>query len=649
MSFLKRMRISTKIFCTLSVFVVLCLGLTAFSAYELNDLAAGTQRLVNEEAAALHLAGSAQEHMTRMHQLAFQMNDDVTQMAPLQARFQDEYDGLNSDMAALQLAMANDSSAADAGLYKRASEGIDQYYNAQTQYRRFLADRNMQAAEALILSAGVAAFNKADGAFDQLVGSRVQALSVAATHAKAESANALWLMLLTAFFGLSLALSIALIITRREIIAPLAGMTDAMKRLAMGDMDVIAEGEERSDEIGDLARAFGVFRQAAIDKQLAEADAARERANAEVERRRHETARAQIAKEQAEVVSAVGTGLSRLASGDLSFRLKTPFPDAYEKLRDDFNGAVAQLLDAMLQIRTAALGIRSGADEISQAADDLSRRTEQQAASLEETAGAMDQITTSVRRTADGSASANAVVIAANADAVRSGQVVRDAVAAMSDIEHSARQISQIIGVIDEIAFQTNLLALNAGVEAARAGDAGRGFAVVASEVRALAQKSAAAAKEIKALIAKSAEQVGDGVQLVGQTGQALERILNSIGEINKLVAEIAASAKEQASGLHEINSAVDQMDHVTQQNASMVEESTAASFALATESQQLADLIGRFNIGEVAPVQSPIRRLAARLTAKERNAKPARRMRAGGAATARKLDPDEAESWEEF
>jgi methyl-accepting chemotaxis protein len=258
----------------------------------------------------------------------------------------------------------------------------------------------------------------------------------------------------------------------------------------------------------------------------------------------------------------------------------------------------------------------------------------------------MDQLTTGVRRTAESAASANGAVVAAKTDAERSGQVVHEAVGAMSQIEQSARQIAQIISVIDEIAFQTNLLALNAGVEAARAGDAGRGFAVVASEVRALAQKSTSAAKEIKMLISKSSDQVASGVQLVGQTGQALARILGSMTEINTLVAEIALSAKEQASGLNEINSAVDQMDHVTQQNASMVEENTAASFALASESQQLADLVGAFDIGETVPPASRIPQAAARWASASRKV-PAYAGRSGAAATARKIEPDD--QWEEF
>ena len=329
----------------------------------------------------------------------------------------------------------------------------------------------------------------------------------------------------------------------------------------------------------------------------------------EEERARNDLARQQAAREQV-VVSELAARLRELSDGDLTVRIDTVFEGAYAQIREDFNAAIASIREVMTSITAATAAIHSGTGEISAASDDLSRRTEQQAASLEETAAALDEITATVKRSADGARQASDAASTARQDAEVSGQVVRDAVAAMDEIENSSRQISQIIGVIDEIAFQTNLLALNAGVEAARAGEAGRGFAVVAQEVRALAQRSADAAKEIKTLISSSSAQVGRGVKLVGETGEALGKIVGKVASIDGLIAEIAQSSNEQSTGLGEVNAAVNQMDQVTQQNAAMVEQATAAAAGLKNEAQGLAELVARFRTG-ATPAARVVPRLA--------------------------------------
>jgi methyl-accepting chemotaxis protein len=437
--------------------------------------------------------------------------------------------------------------------------------------------------------------------------------------------------------------TMAYLITR-AVAGPLGAMTNSMKALAGGDNTVVVPALGQTDEIGEMAQAVQVFKLAAIENVRLEADAAAARTAAEEERRRNETMSARIAGEQKEVVDGLAAGLSGLASGDLVQRLERQFPQDYEGLRSDFNAAMDQMQATLKAVSTRTGTIQSGAGEISAASDDLSRRTEQQAASLEETAAALDEITATVRKTAEGSKHARDLVKDARGEAERSGQVVEQAVKAMSDIETSSREIGQIIGVIDEIAFQTNLLALNAGVEAARAGDAGRGFAVVASEVRALAQRSADAAKEIKTLISASSQQVGAGVNLVGEAGKALVSIISKVVEINVIVGDIAASAQEQATALNEVNSAVNQMDQVTQQNAAMVEQSTAAAHSLGAETGELVTLVGRFHLGHAvvaaqAPKRAPARpatRTAMKVTGR------------GGAARAPIVN-DVADSWEEF
>jgi methyl-accepting chemotaxis protein len=297
-------------------------------------------------------------------------------------------------------------------------------------------------------------------------------------------------------------------------------------------------------------------------------------------------------------VSSLGDALKRLCSGDFAFQLTEPFAAEFEFLRHDLNRSVSQLCDTFREISASVEVISQGTQEIGQGVGDLSRRTESQAANLEETAAALEEITANVGSSAQRAQEARDVAGSAKASAEKSGEVVSQAVDAMSRIEDSSSKISNIIGVIDEIAFQTNLLALNAGVEAARAGEAGRGFAVVAQEVRELAQRSAKAAKEIKDLIQNSASEVSTGVKLVSDTGGALKSISKLIVEINDHVVAISTAAREQSSGLVEVNSAVNGMDQTTQQNAAMVEESSAAASTLSNETQKLRGMINQFNLG---------------------------------------------------
>ncbi len=425
---------------------------------------------------------------------------------------------------------------------------------------------------------------------------------------------------LTAVAGGALIGTIAVVLAGgRAICTPYVETVVRMEQLAAGDLTSPINHTTNTDCVGRMTKAMAVFQD-----------------NARIVR--------QAGESQRIVVESLGSGLSSLANNDLTHRLTTAFPADYEVVRDNFNRAMESVSDVMASVAEATSGITSGAGDIRQASDDLSHRTEQQAASLEETAAAMQEITGTVRQTAEGAGRANAVVGAARVEAEKSGEIVSRAVDAMSGIERASTEISEIISVIDGIAFQTNLLALNAGVEAARAGDAGRGFAVVASEVRALAQRSADAAKDVKTKITASSEQVDIGVALVSETGKALTRIIERIAEISTLVSAIAISAEQQATGLQQVNTAVGEMDNVTQQNAAMVEEATAAARSLAVEADALAREVARFKLSNAIAVRSAVP-VVHQLQARAARTLARSPRRASGTATAAVADDD----WSNF
>ena len=429
---------------------------------------------------------------------------------------------------------------------------------------------------------------------------------------------------------------------------PLAGLVADVATLSNGVYTQPIAGQDRSDETGSVAKALEGFRHQLADTKRLEAEASSQRQMTEAERGRSEAERAESSALQRDIVARLGDGLSQLSSGNLTFRLSGDFPGEYGKLKTDFNSAIASLEETIQTVNASVGNIGGGTGEISRGAADLSHRTEQQAASLEETAAALDELTSQVNSSADNARVAAKSVETASSDASKSGEVVQKAIAAMHGIENSSGEISNIIGVIDEIAFQTNLLALNAGVEAARAGEAGKGFAVVAQEVRELAQRSAKAAKEIKALINTSEVQVREGVDLVGKAGEALENIADQVIQINGLIRQISQSASEQAVGLKEINSAVNQMDQVTQQNAAMVEETTAASMALNDEAQTLKSLVARFRAGAAAAAAQPVQQ-AARPQAAARSSYQAPRPAARAIPQVSGNTALAQDSWEEF
>jgi methyl-accepting chemotaxis protein len=476
--------------------------------------------------------------------------------------------------------------------------------------------------------------------------------------------------------GLVICLVLAIAIVVLTVTRPITRITGTMSKLADGDLEVAIDGAERRDEIGAMAKTVQVFK----DNMVARAEAERQ-----IEaQRQHETAEreAREARERA-AIAEISELCNRIAAGDLEMRLDESnkegflltmsqrlnglaamlqsmtgelaavtaamaegdvtrtvtgdYAGVFGALKNSVNRMAATLKDLAGRLRVSAAAVRDASGEISAGSQDLAQRTESQAASIEETAASMHEITATVKQNADNAQAANQLAIAARDTAEKGGTVVADAVAAVSRIEESAQKISDIVSLIDEIAFQTNLLALNASVEAARAGEAGKGFAVVAQEVRALAQRSANASKDIKALITESNQQVKTGATLVGQTGGSLQEIVNAVKKVADIVAEIAAASREQAMGLEQINTAVASMDEMTQRNGALVEETSASAQALASQAQDLAGLVAFFRTGNETVSAAPAR-------IANTNAAPAAARSATQPAEARKIEPSKTD-----
>lgn len=464
---------------------------------------------------------------------------------------------------------------------------------------------------------------------------------------------------------------------------PIQDVVSTISGLQGGQTDIEIPSAERGDEIGLLGRALVSFRDSIIETKKMErekinaeaaqraseeekvatdrarekemARLAQEQAEAEQKRLLHEkelqskqqSERAEQMAEQQVVVETLGKALHALSEGDLTIDIAHSFPIEYEKLRLDFNAALEELKRTIEAVVNNASSIKNESGEIASAADELSKRTEKQAATLEETAAALDELSSSVRSAAEGANEASDASAEAQTEAELGGEIAMQAVQAMGAIQKSSEEISKITNLIEEIAFQTNLLALNAGVEAARAGEAGRGFAVVATEVRALAQRSSDAVNEINTLISTSSEQVGQGFELVSKTGEALTSIVKAASQIRSQVETIATSTNEQAAGLNEINTAMNELDHFTQQNAAMFEETTAASFALTSEADALSAVVSKFSLATPLEQLAPPREKEA--IRKVESVSPVEKRAVGNLAL--KADPELSvnNGWEDF
>lgn len=419
---------------------------------------------------------------------------------------------------------------------------------------------------------------------------------IANSQSTTTSSNRTMIIESIALFAVILALGSAVIVifNRR-----LNNLRTAVEQVANGQLDIHIPYIENKTEVGAISRSLEIFRQAALDNRRLEQEAEEQRISAEQERIEvQKRADLEAQNKLEEATQGLAAALKQLAAGDLSFTIENAFSPEFEPLRTDLNDTVRQLRETMTHISEGSQSIDASASEMRVAADDLANRTSRQAASLEETSATLDEITSTVMQTAEQAEQASNIAVEAKKSSDSSSVVVSDAINAMESIEKVSDEITNIVTVIDEIAFQTNLLALNAGVEAARAGEAGKGFAVVAEEVRALAQRSAEAAKEIQELIGRSTKEIGNGVTLVRNTGEALAEIAKHVTNISERSQSIASAAKEQQLGVQEVSTAISTMDQMTQQNAAMVEESNAVTQKLAEETNILGQRVSQFKIG---------------------------------------------------
>jgi methyl-accepting chemotaxis protein len=434
---------------------------------------------------------------------------------------------------------------------------------------------------------------------------------------------------LTTAIGIAAGAGLGFAIAKFHLSRPIHRITDTIRAVADGNFDIEVPFTDRKDEIGDMARAVGVFKENGLAvMSLNQQDAVQRARNDELQAMMSAVVASAaegdfsrridkdfgdrnlniVATNVDALLASVDAGINEmravmanLAEGVLTRNMNGTYQGAFAELQVNVNGTMASLKQTIREVLDTSDSINGNINELGSSTNDLSKRTEQQAAALEETSAALQEITSVVRTATAKATEAAGMVTQATSDASQAGKVVGEAIDAMGRIETASNEIGKIINVIDEIAFQTNLLALNAGVEAARAGEAGKGFAVVAQEVRELAQRAANAAKDIKTLITKSGTEVQTGVKLVQATGSALAEIETRVHSINSHIHSIADSAKEQATGLNEINQAVNQIDNVTQQNAAMVEETSAATMKLASEADRLVQLISRFQLDEAA------------------------------------------------
>jgi len=589
---------------------------------------------------------NAMEIAVQTHLIASLMSEvavaaEAASLVPLQDRFRASAALINKSLGALK----NDAVSKDVGKLLAFGAGNESIFELRKQelLATGAADKTVQA--------NLRIQRDLEGSVGLLVSNSESSMVIGTNNLLEDIERNRTLLIIVAVASLLAAGMIAYFYVQRSLIRRLTTLGSTMERLSSGDNQVDVTAAEDRDEVGKMARAVLVFRDAAIEKIRLEGEADAQRKGAEEERKRNEAIQIRHAEEQAQAIQSLAEGLRKLSDGELAFRLTDGFTDEYVRIKEDFNATMERLQETMGAIVGSVREVSNAAAEISASTTDLSQRTEEQAASLEETSASMEEIAATVKKNAENARTANQFANDTRKVADRGGEVAGAAVSSMARIEESSKKISDIIGVIDEIAFQTNLLALNAAVEAARAGEAGRGFAVVAAEVRSLAQRSSQAAKDIKDLINKSSDQVGEGVELVNQAGTALTEIVASIKKVADIVGEIASASAEQSTGIDQISTALSQMDEITQQNSALVEENAASVKTLEQQSQSMGEQVSIFKLGSLTEMAHEMRRAAPEMT--EAPKQPAKRLARRtngngaprGALAVARDDPD----WQEF
>jgi methyl-accepting chemotaxis protein len=641
MSFLSRFRILTKILAVITVLSIAAGGITAVGINSLKQLAGQiglVSRTLNQAILASRINTNVQAIGADIYRIVSDPRPESSRAA--QAAIKTEITNIKAfETRFAELTVSPSTKAELADLSNRISAlgaELDKVYAAaqavenhqMTQEAEHL--RDAAGAPSKSVDALRASLRNMILAYDELVAKTVD-------EAAAEYARVSTTIVVVAAVSILLSLLLGFAIGQYGVAEPMRAVVRLLQKLAGGDYAVEIAGTDRKDEIGEVAQTALAFKENGLAKMRMEQEQKEAEKRAVADR---EAAAAQVAREFEEAVGGIvqaavagdfskrvaldeKTGLVRsvggsinalcanvggslaelvemltaLAGGDLTRRITADYQGDFATLKDNANATAEGIGKTIAEIKRVATEVTNASAEISTSTTNLSQRTEEQAASLEQTSASMEQIAVTVKKNAESAQQAKETAAATREVADRGGQVVSRAVAAMARIEDSSRKISDIIGVIDEIARQTNLLALNAAVEAARAGDAGRGFAVVASEVRSLAQRSSQAAKDINDLITSSSGQVKEGVDLVNEAGSALTEIVESIKDVAQVVSEIASASLEQSSGIEQVNKALSQMDEATQQNSALVEQNAATAKALQHQSRAMDERVAFFRI----------------------------------------------------